>query len=549
MKKTAPPLKKLRLKIQSNLKHRNDINNELAPTYEDIYKGEVETSEYASKEVKEQFEDEIISPDGFEADELAVEESQKKKNFFRKDKKNKEVKNTEDVILDCQNVDYDASTYLVHATGDVSVTFTKQGTKVVADIITFDRANNTIKAEGNVKIFKGSQVITGDYIFVDLNEENALIENPLMTTSTILIKSKNGYVYGDKIVQEDGFMSVDGSFPIIFSSARRTPQVHTMMVPKGETLSENMEKGIVKLKAEDIRIAQNDKLEIISIKRPRLFKGDRLVFKTPSVKLYTNKNLEFAETNHWEIGAYRGLGMYAGPGFALGFPQGAALKVMPIVNYKSGFGFGAFGRFSSATNRTLAGYGSAADKFVMYGKQDLDDNLFLQYSVNGYMDEWFMGRRRPKYGASVVYRNTFASDNFLYKDHMSAFSHRFEAGYFNDLDFDRNFEKLSGSDFGTTRFRYMAEGRQNIYKYEDEEKLKAFSLDFVAQMSAAIYGSGQTQVVGRIAPNAHMQYKRWMQDIGFFVTAYDDNSPMPVFDAYRYGKQALYIREYFRINR
>ena len=46
------------------------------------------------------------------------------------------------------------------------------------------------KAEGNVKIVKGNQTIVGDYIFVDLNEENALIENPLMTTPTVQIKSK-----------------------------------------------------------------------------------------------------------------------------------------------------------------------------------------------------------------------------------------------------------------------------------------------------------------------------------------------------------------------
>jgi len=40
-----------------------------------------------------------------------------------------------------------------------------------------------------------------------------------------------------------------------------------------------------------------------------------------------------------------------------------------------------------------------------------------------------------------------------------------------------------------------------------------------------------------------------MQDLGFFITAYDDNTPMPVFDSYRYGKQAVYLREYFRICR
>lgn len=545
--KTQPPLKKLRLTIQNSLKHRNDINNELAPTYEDIYKGEVETSEYASKEIKENFDDEIISPDGFEADDSAIQEQEKKRRFFKKKEKKSENKNTEEIILNCQNVDYDSKNYLMHATGDVSIKFVKQGTTVIADIITFDRANNTVKAEGNVKILKGNQVITGDYIFADLNEENALIDNPLTTSTTVEVKSEKGYVYNDKIVQENGSMNVSGTFPIFFISTRRTPQTHRMLTPEDKTLTEDMENGLIKFKAKEIKITQNDKLEIITLKRPRIFKNDKLIFKTPSAKLYTNKNLEFAETNHWEIGAYRGLGMYAGPGFALGFPQGAALKVMPIVNYKSGFGFGAYGRFSNATNHTIAAYGSAAEKFVLYGKQELDDNLFLQYAVNGYMDEWFMGRRRPKYGTGLVYKKAFSSDNFLYKNHLSTFTHRLEAGYYNDLDFDRHFEKLSGSDFGTTRFRYMAQGTQNLYNYKNEDKLTNLSLDVITQLSAAIYGSGQTQVVARVAPNLHLQYRRWMQDLGFYVSAYDDNTPMPVFDAYRYGKQALYIREYFRI--
>lgn len=68
-------------------------------------------------------------------------------------------------------------------------------------------------------------------------------------------------------------------------------------------------------------------------------------------------------------------------------------------------------------------------------------------------------------------------------------------------------------------------------------------------MAASLYGTGDTQVIGRIGPRMHMQYKRWMQDIGYYQSVYDDNSPLPVFDAYRYGKSNVYIREYIRICR
>lgn len=540
---TTPPLKQLRLKMQENQIKKEQKEFELAPTASDIYSGEVETSQYASQEVEENFEESYID------NEFEVEEPNKKSFFKRKKRNIKDTEKTEDIVLDCDKVDYDTPNYLVKATGNVCVEFVKQKTKVKADIITFDRVNNTIKAEGNVRILKNGQTITGEYIFVDMNEENALIEEPLTRTETMEIRSKKGYVYGDKVVQEQGSIVVDKSFPMNFRSGSRGPKMSRMMVPKDETLTKDMENGIIKLVAQDIKITQKGDLEIISLKKARVHKGEKVIFKTPSVKLYTNKNHDFGETNHWEIGSYRGLGMYAGPGYVFELPKGSVLKAMPILNYKSGFGVGAYGRFSSGTNHTMMGYGTAASKVLVLGKQKLDDNLFLQYSVNSYMDEWFMGRRRPKYGASLVYSKGYASNNFLYKGHPSSYAHRFDAGYYHDLDFDSHFEKLSGSAMGTTRFRYMANASQNLFNYKNKDELKAFSLDIRGQVASSLYGTGDTQVIGRIGPMASMQYKRWKQDIGYLFSVYEDNSPMPVFDAYRYGKQALYIREYFRICR
>lgn len=222
---------------------------------------------------------------------------------------------------------------------------------------------------------------------------------------------------------------------------------------------------------------------------------------------------------------------------------------MPILNYKSGFGIGGYGRFSSGTNQTMAAYGTATSKFIVYGKQELDDHLYLQYGMNSYFDEWFLGRRRPKYGASLVYDKSYSSNSFLIKDQRSHFRHRFDAGYYQDLDYDNHFERLQGTDMGTTRFRYMAEAGQNLYSYKNPEELKAFEFGVNTQLSSAIYGNGDTQVIGRIGPRLHTQYKRWMQDIGYYFSVYDDNTPMPVFDAYRYGKQNLYLREYFRLSR
>ena len=233
---TIPPIKLLRLKLKQKFNEKENHKFELAPTAADLYTGEIGTSEYASHELKDDFEE--MNPDGFEADEESALENEKtKKSFFKKKEKAVEEAETEDIILDCDNVDYDTPNYLIHANGNVSVEFVKQGTTVKADTITFDRINNTIKAEGNVRILKNGQTVTGDYIFVDMNEENALIENPLTRTATIEIKAQKGYVYGDKIVQEKGSIEVKDSYPIDFHSATRGPQMRRMISMRSRLVS------------------------------------------------------------------------------------------------------------------------------------------------------------------------------------------------------------------------------------------------------------------------------------------------------------------------
>ena len=551
-KASLPPLKKARLIIKKKLKERDAKKFEqapVAPSGDDIFSAEATTSDYAIKDAEEHF-DEDMMPDGFEADEQSVDEQ--KKHFWNKKKKAEKVakqEDTENIILDCDNMDYDTETYSMVATGNVNVKFVKQQTTIKADKITYDRMNNTIKAEGNVRILKNGQTIYGDYIFVDMNEENALIENPITQTATIEIKSKKGYVYGDKIVQEHGSIVVDKSFPIKYRSVANGPALDRMLVPKNQTLGADMERGIVRLQAREIKITQNGNMETVAISHGSLYKGKTKVLKFPALKVYTNKNHDFAETNSWELGSIRGLGMYIGPGFVFTSPHGAVLKAIPILNYNHRIGVGGIGRYQSATNRTQLGYGTAKSKFVLRGKQKLDDNLYLQYGVNDYMNEWFLGRRRPKYGLDLVYENTYGTRNFLLPGHNAHYSHRFDFGYYHDIEEDKNFRKLNGTHIGTLRARYMAEAGQNLFSYEDEETQKALQLDVIGQLSAALYGTGDTQVIGRIGPRLHTQYRRWMQDIGYFQSVFDDNSPTPVFDAYRYGRSNVYLREYIRLNR
>ena len=239
--------------------------------------------------------------------------------------------------------------------------------------------------------------------------------------------------------------------------------------------------------------------------------------------------------------------MYIGPGFIVQLPKGCLLKLIPALTYKNKIGFGGVARFWSATNETQVSYGTSRSKIVVRGEQKLDDNLKLVYASYDYTDDWFLGRRMPKYGADLIYRKAYMTDKLFGEKHSTTFENRISAGYFQDMYEDRYFNKLSGNDIGTTRFRYMAQLRQNLFSYKNEEKQFYTNLSLNFEGAATLYGTGNTQMIGRVGPNWHIQYKRWMQDIMYLQSAYNDETPMPVFDAYRYGRSNVYLREYLRV--
>ena len=206
-------------------------------------------------------------------------------------------------------------------------------------------------------------------------------------------------------------------------------------------------------------------------------------------------------------------------------------------------------KYRSATNYTDLAYGSSADVFVLKGKQYFDDRLYMQYGANSYMDEWWFGSRMPKYTAELIYHDRAVIPSTIGKNLDLRFRHRFGIGYMHNNDVNRYGERIPAADIGTLRTRYMAEIDQSLYRYRNKDNLFDFNLSLVMQGSAALYGTGDTQFVGRIGPRVHTQYKYWMQDVGFFASAYQDGTPMQMYDMYRYGHANVYIREALRVNK
>ncbi len=463
-----------------------------------------------------------------------------------------ESKAPQRVVIVCDDMDYSTETAVLNANGHVLVTFVQEGATLKTDHLVYDKRSNHVSAIGNVVVSKKGIDTYGESINVDLNEENALIDKPLSKMATISISAEKGYVYQNKIIQENGELKVDSSFPLELQPSGKGPRLKKMMIGIDDTSSVDdltHNHDMYKIKVSNIIINSDKKIESLELRKAQVYKGNRHLFTVPWIKFYTNKNHDFVDGDFPELGSRRNLGMFIGPGWAFKLPFGWLLKVAPVATYKSKFGVGGFARFLSGSNETEIGYGTSKSRWVVRGEQQLDDNLKLQYAVYDHMDDWFLGRRMPKYGASLIYEKSYTHPNFFLKDMDMKYTHNASFGLFKDVDHDKYFKKLEGDGHGTVRMRYMAEVEQKILSYKNEDDLVSAYLSIVGQGSAALYGTGESQFIGRIGPRLHTQYRRWMQDVGYFQTGYDDHTPMPVFDAYRYGHSNLYVREYIRLHR
>ena len=466
----------------------------------------------------------------------------------------KEKVTQNDAVLDADNVDYDSKTMEIVATGSPVLLFPPQGVTIKADVIRYNRVSNLVKAKGNVEVIRDGNTIYGDFMQIDMNEETSFMDNMHSKMAMVAINARKADMVDDKIILHNGKIeSQDSHYLNVRTQMIGGYDVNSMLLRDEDksSISDNIGSTPVNIKTRDLIVDAKKNHDVVTLKKAQIKYGDTNLFNIPSMTFHTNKRHDIFEANYPEFGSRSRLGMFIGPGFVFDTPlqEGSTVKLLPILNNSSGIGFGGMLKYRSSTNYTDLGYGSSSDVFVMFGKQQLDDKLFLQYGVNSYMDEWFMGPAMPKYTAELVYKDQCEIPSAIAKDYNTQFRHRFSFGYMQNNEVNRSTENIAASNIGTTRTKYMAEITQPLYRYTDRENLKFLDLALVMQGSAALYGTGDTQFIGRIGPRLHTQYKRWMQDVGFFASAYQDGTPMQMYDIYRYGHANFYLREAFRLSK
>ena len=461
----------------------------------------------------------------------------------------KQVEAEKEAILDCEVVNYLDEE--VEALGRPVLRFPTQGVKIVADRLTYNTATNILKAFDNVEVTKDGNTMYGDFFQLNINEENALITNLKTDQLNMTIYAEKANAEDDLIVLEKGKIASERSYILRLQTRFLRIRPDRIVVPEAAQSHFEDIVGHTKIKvvAKTIKVNAKDDHETISVKDGSVHIGDIKAFNFKSFTVHTNKEHNFVETNIPEFGSRSRVGMFLGPGFVFDAPLGSTIKVMPLLNYRDELGYGGALRFTNSTNRTDMMYGSAKDIFVLRGKQYLDDKFMLQYGINSYMSDWWMGYRMAKYLAEAVYMDGVRYPDFLGKGKHLTFKHRTSFGYMHDTDLNTRGEKIRSNQIGTTRLKYMAQIMQSLYSYHNNEKRLHLDSGLLLQGSGSVYGTGDTQFVGRIGPYLHTQYKYWMQDIGYFQSAYSDQSPIPRFDAYRYGRSNVYLREALRVNK
>lgn len=482
------------------------------------------------------------------ADVLKENDEQKTKKFFSRAKKDDKEQNdsektqqepqepTTDVLVDSDTIEYFPERHEFEANGNAKVSFPSENSVLYADKIIFNHDTNYVKGFGNVVLVKEGQKINGEYIQVDLNDNNAMMTHPVLNHMAIKIRAKKGIVYDTKTEALDGKVTFNDKTSYQFMSRPIYGFNKPMMdevIPKNFYFKEKYDNRW-RLKAKTIVIDSYKDRDIATLRNADIYIQNTKIGSAGKMRIYTDKEQKYIETNMLELGSMRNLGAFVSPGVVLQTPNASTLKLGPALTYKNGLGVGAIGRFMTDKNRTEFGWASSIDKFVVQGEQEFTDNLKLQYGVNTYMDNFFLGGRMPEYGLQFIHQKSYEIEDLDVN-----FTNRFLGGYYKDWG-DRS--------FSTTKFAWQTSSSKSLFKYRNLDSKFAMDFGINVQTHAALYGTGDTTGIVRGGPYLRTQYRSWQQYLGYFQGGQAGDSPF-YFDKNFYGKSSVMLGESLRLSK
>ena len=436
-------------------------------------------------------------------------------------------------------MDYYQEKDQIIATGNVRINVEAQSTTLEADKVIYDRENDLLIAEKNVKIINRKNVINGDFARVDLTQDSVLIDHPNTVISQIKIDSKTAKIYPKKGDESKKDIDVskgkatfsDKSLSYVLSTSGTKYITDPSIVSK--PIDKNSESGFKNkyvIHSKKVIVNRDKDVDIITLLNSTVTINKYKLAEIPSLTLTTNKDTNQVETNFPEIGRKPELGGYAGWGPLFNLPNGKTLKVVPLMTYGGGVGVGALSRFTSDTNRTEVAYSTLRKKFVVEGEQILpfSRDTKIQYGKNSYIENGFFGRQLPEFIIEAVDNRKLASAN--------------------NFDFDlRSSAAFIQTDHRWSTGRYQVQG--NLYNNAPLYKLgKYVDLGASSQVGIAVYGTGDTYGVLRAGPTLTANKGPLYAWLAYYQGGIYGETPI-LADRFYYGKSNVTLRTRYKINK
>lgn len=424
------------------------------------------------------------------------------------------------------------------ATGNAEIFIKEKNSRLTADKITFDPENNVITAEDNVKVTKDGKLVKGSFARIKLDQENMFFENPTTTVNEIIISAKSAESISKRMVAQKGTLKLkDKDIQVnLKAGGIGAKQVPSLSV---EPLKANAN-PYYRLYSKKIDVKTSDDKTVTILKDSKFKVGKLTVLSIPYFEVDKNKRDQIVETTIPEFGSDPSIGMYFGAGPILHTPYGGTLKLAPALTYgtdsvyrasgTSKLGIGLMGRYQIKGNTTEFGYADKKGRLAIKGEQRLTENAILNYGTYSYIDNGFLGLRRPKYIAEAVHeKEVHNSKKFNIRTRTSA-------GYAEDMN---------ASSYSTSKMQLQGiiKGNQPLIGYK-----KYLEIRPIGQYLLALYGSGDTFQLARIGPQVEGHVGPFKYNANYFKSSFNGESPFG-FDNYYEGKDNVRLGGEVKISR
>ncbi len=443
------------------------------------------------------------------------------------------------LTIDSKELEYFDDRGEIEARGNVVIT-TGDNTVLTSDRAVYDKNANVIKMYGNVCLKRDGNTINGEYMAIDLNEENALIDSPIIGVGTFIrLRAEEGYAYTDRLESVNG--SVELAKKIEMRLQTSGFNSYDKMLIQDEIIDFDIKKERLspyKIKTKEILVESKKDHDTLTLKNADLYYKKLKLVTINSIELFSDKEVNYVEANiPVEIGSISDFGQYAGMGYIFKLPAGGNLKVAPALVYRDEVGIGVLGKLKTKRLNLDAAWATSSENLILDGEYNFTNNLKADFGRHAYKDEWFIGSKRAGHLAQLVYDRQHHIE-----DLRASFRHRFTAGYASDYVESRQ----EDNNYGTMRFRWQSQLNKNLFSITNREQDMGLSLGVMGQTMATVYGTGETFGLVRGGPVIESRIKNWKSSVNYAIGGTHGYSPFR-FDEYTYGKSSIGIEESLKL--